>query len=409
MFESLPASAPDKILALNAAYREDPRSHKLDLGVGIYKDESGNTPIMRSVQTAQNRLLTEQKTKAYLGLDGDRIFNHLITQTALGEDYDTDRVRTMQTPGGSGALRILADVLSTARAHAGNRTDATIWVSDPTWANHAPILKAGGLTIKTYPYFDTKTGLVRFNAMMECLKKAPEGDIILLHGCCHNPTGANLTLEQWIELSKVLVSRNLFPFVDIAYQGFGDGLEEDVAGLRYLISQVPEMTIALSCSKNFGVYCDRVGAAIILSRNSAQASLAGSLMKSTARQNYSMPPNHGAATVRMILEDQELKTGWQQELESMRTRMLDLRTALTRALRLHSNSDQFDFLATQRGMFSRLPLSPDQIDWLRSEYGIYIIGDGRINIAGLPDNGPDGGLDKLALHIVNALNINIDR
>jgi aromatic-amino-acid transaminase len=186
-------------------------------------------------------------------------------------------------------------------------------------------------------------------------------------------------------------------------------LEEDVAGLRYLISQVPEMTIALSCSKNFGVYCDRVGAAIILSRNSAQANLAGSLMKSTARQNYSMPPNHGAATVRMILEDQELKADWQQELESMRTRMLDLRTALTRALRLHSNSDQFDFLATQRGMFSRLPLSPDQIDWLRSEYGIYIIGDGRINIAGLPDNGPDGGLDKLALHIVNALNINIDR
>lgn len=399
MFESLPATAPDKILALNATYQEDPRSNKLNLGVGIYKDESGNTPIMRSVQTAQAQLLTEQKTKAYLGLDGDRVFNHLITQTALGDDYDTDRVRTMQTPGGSGALRILADVLSTARTSTGN--GATIWVSDPTWANHIPILTAGGLNIKTYPYLDATTGSVRFDAMMECLKTVPEGDIILLHGCCHNPTGANLDLEQWIEVSDLLVSRNLFPFVDIAYQGFGDGLEEDVAGLRHLAAQVPEMVIALSCSKNFGVYCDRVGAAITLSRNAEQANLAGGLMKSTARQNYSMPPNHGAAAVRILLEDPALKADWQQELESMRVRMLSLRTGLAQALRLHSNSDRFDFLATQRGMFSKLPLNPEQINWLRTEHGIYIIGDGRINVAGLPDN----ELDQLASNIVKASKI----
>lgn len=395
MFESLPATEPDKILALNAIYRKDPRSNKLDLSVGVYKDEGGHTPIMRSVQTAQSRLLSEQKTKAYLGLDGDRLFNHLITQITLGDDYDTDRTRTMQTPGGSGALRILAEVLSSARANVSN--SATIWVSDPTWANHNPILTAAGLNIKTYPYFDAQMGQVRFDAMMECLKDVPEGDIILLHGCCHNPTGANLNLEQWIELTKVLVSRNLFPFVDIAYQGFGDGLEEDVAGLRYLAGQVPEMTIALSCSKNFGVYCDRVGAAIILSRNAEHADLAGNLMKSTARQNYSMPPNHGAAVVRTILEDQTLKADWQQELESMRTRMLNLRTGLAQALRLHSNSDRFDFLATQRGMFSRLPLNSEQVEWLRTERGIYIIGDGRINIAGLPDN----KLEQLALDIVN--------
>lgn len=407
MFESLPATAPDKILALNAIYREDQRPNKLDLGVGIYKDESGNTPIMRSVQTAQTRLLSEQKTKAYLGLDGDRVFNHAITQMTLGDDYDTDRVRTMQTPGGSGALRILAEVLSTARADSSNNSNndsgnsATVWVSDPTWANHIPILTAGGLKTKTYPYLDAATGSVRFDAMMECLKNVPEGDIILLHGCCHNPTGANLNFEQWIELSKILISRNLFPFVDIAYQGFGDGLEEDVAGLRYLAANVPEMAIALSCSKNFGVYCDRVGAAIILSRNAEQANLAGGLMKLTARINYSMPPNHGAAAVRIILEDQVLKADWQQELESMRMRMLKLRTGLAQALRLHSNSDRFDFLANQRGMFSKLPLNPEQIDWLRKEHAIYIIGDGRINVAGLPDE----NLDQLALNIVTASKI----
>lgn len=401
MFESLPATTPDKILALNATYQEDPRSNKLNLGIGVYKDENGDTPIMRSVQTAQAQLLAKQKTKAYLGLDGDRVFNHLITQEALGDDYDTDRVRTMQTPGGSGALRILADVLSTARTSIGNGNDATIWVSDPTWANHVPILTAGGLSIKTYPYLDVATGSVRFDAMMECLKTVPEGDIILLHGCCHNPTGANLSLEQWIELTNLLLSRNLFPFVDIAYQGFGDGLEEDVAGLRHLAAKVPEMTIALSCSKNFGVYCDRVGAAIILSRNTEQANLASGLMKSTARQNYSMPPNHGAAVVRMVLEDRTLKADWQQELESMRVRMLNLRTGLAKALRLHSNSDRFDFLATQRGMFSRLPLNPKQIDWLRTEHGIYIIGDGRINVAGLPDN----ELNQLAINIVNATKV----
>lgn len=403
MFESLPASTPDKILALNATYREDPRSNKMNLGIGVYKDESGNTPIMRSVQTAQSQLLSDQKTKAYLGLEGDREFNHLITQMTLGDHYDAGRVRTMQTPGGSGALRILADVLSVARTNFSNNANngATIWVSDPTWANHIPILTAGGLTIKTYPYLDTVTGSVRFDAMVECLKNIPEGDIVLLHGCCHNPTGVNLNMEQWIELSGVLVSRNLFPFVDIAYQGFGDGLEEDAAGLRYLATQVPEMVIALSCSKNFGVYCDRVGAAIILSRNAEQADLAGDLMKSTARENYSMPPNHGAAVVRLVLENQALKADWQLELEGMRKRMLSLRIGLAQALRLHSNSDQFDFLATQRGMFSRLPLNPKQVDWLCTEHGIYIIGDGRINIAGLPD----GNLDQVALNIVKASKI----
>lgn len=397
MFEALPAATPDKILALIGMYRADPRTDKLDLGVGVYKDEVGNTPIMGAVQTAQERLLTEQKTKSYLGLDGDRAFNHAITQIALGDDYDTDRVRTMQTPGGSGALRILAEVLSAARA--GTSGGATIWVSDPTWANHTPILTAGGLNIKTYPYFDAKTGAVRFDAMIECLKTVPEGDIILLHGCCHNPTGANLSLPHWIELSDVIVSRNLFPFVDIAYQGFGEGLEEDAAGLRHLISLVPEMAIALSCSKNFAVYCDRVGAAIILSRNTDQADMAGNLMKSTARQNYSMPPNHGAAAVRIVLEDRALKADWLEELNSMRTRMLTLRTGLAEALRLHSNSDQFDFLATQRGMFSRLPLTPAQINQLRIDHGIYIVGDGRINVAGLPDT----KLEQLAINIVNVL------
>lgn len=393
MFEALPKAAPDKILALIEMYRADPRSDKLDLGVGVYKNETGQTPIMRSVQAAQERLLSEQKTKTYVGLDGDRAFNHTITQIALGDDYDTDRVRVMQTPGGSGALRVLSDLLSSARPH------ATVWVSDPTWANHAPILTAARLNIKTYPYFDAASGAVRFDAMMECLKDIPEGDIVLLHGCCHNPTGANLDLDQWIELSDVFVSRNLFPFIDLAYQGFGEGLEADALGLRHFAATVPEMVVALSCSKNFAVYCDRVGAAIILSRNAQQADMAANLLKSIARQNYSMPPNHGAAAVRIVLEDDALKADWQEELEAMRTRMLSLRTGLAEALRRHSNTDRFDFLATHRGMFSRLCLSPDHVEWLRVEHGVYIVGDSRINVAGLPDN----GLDQLASKIVSTI------
>lgn len=393
MFEALPKAAPDKILALIEMYRADPRSDKLDLGVGVYKNETGQTPIMRSVQAAQERLLSEQKTKTYVGLDGDRAFNHTITQIALGDDYDTDRVRVMQTPGGSGALRVLSDLLSSARP------DATVWVSDPTWANHAPILTAARLNIKTYPYFDAASGAVRFDAMMECLKDIPEGDIVLLHGCCHNPTGANLDLDQWIELSDVFVSRNLFPFIDLAYQGFGEGLEADALGLRHFAATVPEMVVALSCSKNFAVYCDRVGAAIILSRNAQQADMAANLLKSIARQNYSMPPNHGAAAVRIVLEDDALKADWQEELEAMRTRMLSLRTGLAEALRRHSNTDRFDFLATHRGMFSRLCLSLDHVEWLRVEHGVYIVGDSRINVAGLPDN----GLDQLASKIVSTI------
>lgn len=394
MFENLTAAEPDKILALIGMYKADPRAEKLDLGVGIYKDKAGNTPIMRSVQKAQTQLVQTQTTKAYLGLDGDRAFNHKIAKIALGDDYDTDRIRTLQTPGGSGALRIIAELLTQTQ------DNATIWVSDPTWANHIPVMKASGLIIKTYPYFDAKTGLVRFDAMMETLKTIPSGDIILLHGCCHNPTGANLTLDQWKQVGEVLVERNIKPFVDIAYQGFGDGLHEDAAGLRHLASVVPEMVVALSCSKNFAVYCDRVGAAIIMGKNAEQADIAMGVLKGCARKSYSMPPNHGAAAVRMILEDEALKADWLEELESMRLRMLSLRTGLADALRQQSNSDRFDFIATHRGMFSRLGLSPDEVEWLRTEHGIYIVGDSRINVAGLPDD----GLDDLATKIVAAIN-----
>jgi aspartate/tyrosine/aromatic aminotransferase len=395
MFETLSAGEPDAILALIGEYREDKRPGKLDLGVGVYKDETGSTPVMRAVRKAETRQIADQETKTYLGLAGDAAFNKAITEVALGKEFDDTRLRAIQTPGGSGAIRILSDLL----AHA--RSKATIWVSDPTWANHVPTFEAAGLVVRSYPYFDVDSGQVRFDAMMELLRTIPPGDIVLLHGCCHNPTGANLTFSQWEAVTNLIVECGLFPFVDMAYQGFGEGLDEDAAGVRHLAKSVPEMVLAVSCSKNFAVYCDRVGAAMVVGRNSAEADNAVEQLKTRARQSYSMPPNHGAAAVRMVLCDHDLRAEWLAELEGMRTRMLRLRSGLADALRRHSNSDRFDFLADHRGMFSRLGLTRSQVDWLREEHGIYMVGDSRINVAGLPD----AHLDELATKIIAATKI----
>ncbi|MCT4655088.1 MAG: aspartate/tyrosine/aromatic aminotransferase [Cohaesibacter sp.] len=393
MFETLAKAEGDKILALMGMYRADPRANKLDLGVGVYKNQKGETPIMSALAKAEQWQVANQASKSYVGLAGDVGFNDAITTLALGEGYDKSRVRTQQAPGGSGALRIVAEML------AGAKPGATIWVSDPTWANHIPTFTSAGLVIKHYPYFDAATGQVRFDDMCEALSAMPQGDIVLLHGCCHNPTGANLTGEQWQKVGDLLLERDLLPFIDIAYQGFGDGLEEDAAGLRHLASRVPELVVALSCSKNFAVYCDRVGAAILMGRNAEEADKAISQLALVARKSYSMPPNHGAAVIRHLLETPALKTEWQDELEAMRMRMLTLRQGLASALRQHSNSDRFDFVAQHRGMFSRLGLSPAQVDSLREEHAIYMVGDSRINVAGLPDD----GLDELAAAIVATL------
>ncbi len=390
MFEQLSPAAPDKILALMAEFRQDERSDKVDLGVGIYRDADGRTPVLSAVRKAEQRLYDAQDTKAYVGIAGDVGFNAAMIDLALGDALPRERVRGAQTPGGCGALRIIAELLNRARA------GANVWLSDPTWPNHKPILAAAGLATRDYPYFDAATGKVKFDEMIAALSAAPAGDIVLLHGCCHNPTGANLTLDEWRALGEVLVARGLFPFIDMAYQGFGDGLIADAAGVRLLAGMVPEMAVAASCSKNFGVYRDRVGCAMLIGEDAARADLAFGQIQSVTRGAYSMPPDHGGAAVRIVLEDAALRADWQAELEGMRTRMLRLREAFAKALRQQTNSDRFDFLAEHRGMFSLLGLNDAEVARLKAEHGIYAVGGSRINVAGLPED----DLDRIAAAIV---------
>ncbi|MER8926099.1 amino acid aminotransferase [Mesorhizobium sp. M0859] len=393
MFENLQPAPADKILALIGLYRADPRPDKVDLGVGVYRDRDGKTPVMRAVREAEKRLLQGQDTKTYLGLAGDTAFNAAMARLVFGLAADMTRIRAAQAPGGSGALRLVAELLKRTR------TDAMVWLSDPTWPNHMPVMRAAGLQTREYPYFDAASGAVRFDDMLNALRTANPGDVVLLHGCCHNPTGANLDISQWAAIADLVVERGLLPFVDIAYQGFGEGLDADAAGLRLLAAKVPEMVVASSCSKNFAVYRDRVGAALIMAKGGAQADLAMGQMLSAARAMYSMPPDHGAAAVRIVLEDPALRSDWEAELEEMRLRMLRLRVQFAEALRRQSNSDRFDFVASHRGMFSRLGLSEAQVGRLRAEHAIYMVGDSRINVAGLPED----GMDALAKAIVSVL------
>lgn len=393
MFENLQPAPADKILALIGLYRADPRSDKVDLGVGVYKDREGRTPVMRAVREAETRLFAGQDTKTYLGLAGDTAFNTAMIKLAFGDKADLSCIRAAQAPGGSGALRLVAELLQRTRA------GATVWLSNPTWPNHMPVVRAAGLQVREYPYFDAASGTVRFDEMLAALRTAASGDVVLLHGCCHNPTGANLNASQWAKVADVLVERGLLPFIDIAYQGFGEGLDADAEGLRLVASKVPEMVVASSCSKNFAVYRDRVGAAMIMARDGAQADVAMSQMLSAARAIYSMPPDHGAAAVRIVLEDAALRADWEAELEEMRLRMLRLRVAFADALRRQTNSDRFDFVASHRGMFSRLGLTEAQVERLRVEHGVYMVGDSRINVAGLPED----GMDRLAKAIVLVL------
>jgi aspartate/tyrosine/aromatic aminotransferase len=371
MFENLTSAPADKILAL-----------------------IGNTPVMRAVREAEKRLLASQETKTYVGLAGDLAFNAAMARLVFGPETDMARIRTAQTPGGSGALRLVAELLRRARP------GATVWLSDPTWPNHAPILTDGGLNVRNYPYFDAERGTVRFESMMAALEAdAASGDVVLLHGCCHNPTGANLDSAQWHEVADLLVRKGLLPFIDIAYQGFGDGLDADAEGLRIVARKVREMVVAASCSKNFAVYRDRVGAAMIMAADATQADIVSSQVLAAARTLYSMPPDHGAAAVRIVLEDPALRADWEAELEAMRQRMLALRVGFADALRRHSNTDRFDFIASHRGMFSRLGLTEKQVERLREEHGVYMVGDSRINVAGLPED----RMDDLARAIVSVL------
>ena len=396
MFEALPEAKPDAILALMQEFRADTRTNKLDLGVGIYKDSAGKTPVMRAVKQAEKTLLETQETKAYVAPTGSADFSAAMVQQVFGPDADLSRIRAAQSVGGSGALRVLADLMKKGRP------DAAIWVSDPSWPNHIPLLGASGYELKRYPYYNTDTCRADTEAVLNALSQAASGDIVVLHGCCHNPTGADFTDEDWGRVIDLLEEKQLFPFVDMAYQGFGDGLHEDAAAIRQMASRLPEMVVAASCSKNLGLYRERVGAAILMAENARAADLAYGQLTGVIRANYSMPPDHGAAATEKVLTDTALNADWRDELESMRLRMVGLRNDFSEALRKRSNSDRFDYIAEQKGMFSRLPLNTEQLGILRSEHGIYIVGDGRINVAGLPEQ----GMDQLANAICSVMSDN---
>ena len=377
MLEHLSEQPKDKILALMAAYREDPRDTKVDLGVGVYKDASGNTPVMRAVKKAERRLVKEQTSKAYTGLAGDPAFSNAMIDLVLGDTVARNRIAAVATPGGTGAIRQALELIKLAAPK------ATVWLSDPTWPNHPSIIKYLGMKTRSYRYFNNETRSVDYIGMLTDLAAVMPGDIVLLHGCCHNPTGANLTLPQWDGLIKLLQERSVTPFIDIAYQGFGDGLEKDAAATRKVAAAFDNVLIAASCSKNFGIYRERTGILMTIAKDENVRDVAQQNMAFLNRQNFSFPPDHGARIVTTILTDPELRADWEAELEEVRLSMLDLRTQLAGELRRLSNSERFDFLAEHRGMFSRLGTSPEKVEKLRADHGIYMVGDSRMNIAGL--------------------------
>ena len=377
LLNALQKQPADKILALMAAYRADPRGTKVDLGVGVYKDASGNTPVMRAVKEAEKRLQAEQTSKAYVGLAGDPAFSDVMIDLVLGGTLPRDRVAAVATPGGTGAIRQALELIKMAAP------DATVWLSDPTWPNHPSIIKYLGMKSKTYRYFNAETRGVDYVGMLTDLGGVLPGDVVLMHGCCHNPTGANLTMPQWDGVVKLLQEKSATPFIDIAYQGFGDGLAEDSAATRKVAGAFDNVLIATSCSKNFGIYRERTGILMAVGKTAEQAAMAQQNMNFLNRQNFSFPPDHGARVVTTILSDPALRADWEAELEETRNGMLALRQQLADELKRLTNSDRFAFLADHRGMFSLLGTTPELVEKLRADHGIYMVGDSRMNIAGL--------------------------
>ena len=375
MLESLNPQPQDKILALIAMFRDDPRTDKIDLGVGVYKDATGLTPVMRAVKAAEKKLWEAETTKTYTGLAGEPAYNAAMVGLILGEGF-ADRAASVATPGGTGAIRQALELIRMAAPK------AKVWMSNPTWPNHPSIVKYLGMPAAEYRYFDAATRGVDFAGLMADLDGVAAGDAVLLHGCCHNPTGANLSQDQWDQVIALLQRKGAVPLVDLAYQGFGDGLDTDAEATRKVAAAFPEVLIAASCSKNFGIYRERTGILIALTSPDRKAVVQGNL-NFLNRQNYSFPPDHGARLVTMILQDPALTADWKAELEEVRQNMLSLRKQLADELRRATNSDRFDFVADHRGMFSRLGLTEEQVVTLREKHGIYMVGDSRINIAGL--------------------------
>ena len=390
MLSHLTAPQQDPILSLSVAYRNDPRPEKVDLGIGVYKNSQGQTPIMAAIKQAQTQQAQEQTTKAYVGLAGCEEFNQCMVDLLLKDTSAYSRVSAIQTPGASGALRMLGDLLKIAEP------ETTVWISNPSYVNHRPVMEAAGLKVRYYHYFNPETRQVDSAKMLEELAQAGPKDVVLLHGCCHNPTGADISIDDWKVITELSQKNGFTPFVDIAYQGFGDGLEQDIVGLQHMANNVEEMLITTSCSKNFGLYRERTGAAIVIGKNLQEANNAKGKLLTLARSTYTMPPDHGAALVKTVLQSEHLTQQWQAELVEMQQRLVGLRQALCQELLNSHKNDQFEFIKSHKGMFTVLGFSPEQMTQLREEYGIYGVGDGRINIAGLQE--------KDIQYVANAIN-----
>ncbi len=381
MFESVKRVPGDAILGLIQQFNNDSNPDKVDLGVGVYKDAQGNTPILRAVKAAEQKLVDSEQTKAYIGSHGDPRFGEQVLRTVLGADSKVladRRATATQSPGGTGALRLAADFL------AAQFPGKAIWLPEPTWPNHLAIAKAAGLDIRRYPYVGADNRL-DFDAMLACLRTIPAGDVVLLHACCHNPTGFDPSREQWQQILGAIQENGLLPLVDFAYQGFGDGLEDDAYSTRLLAENLDEMLLTQSCSKNFGLYRERTGSFIAIAKNAEGMENMRSQLAVTARANYSNPPAHGAAIVTTILDSDELRDLWKQELDAMRERIHDMRVKFVAGLEPHGLGERFAFVAEQRGMFSYTGLNPEQVKQLREKHSIYMVGSGRANVAGLSD------------------------
>ncbi len=395
MFASLKALPADPILGLLAKYREDTNPNKIDLGVGVYKNEAGDTTVLSCVKKAEQYRTDTETSKVYIGPTGSALFNEEMSKLIFGHHKVLleNRARTFSTPGGTGALRVAAEFIGSCKA------GATIWVSNPTWANHTAVFEAAGLTVKTYPYYDYENKTLDFDGMLAQLKEVSADDVVLLHACCHNPSGMDLTNEQWQQVVEIAKGVGFTPLIDMAYQGFGTGLDEDAFGLRLMADNVKEMIVCSSCSKNFGLYRERIGACTLIAENSSSADLVASVLAYVIRGIYSMPPAHGAALVETILSSDELRNEWHSELAEMRNRINGNRQLLVDKLKENGVTRDFSFIARQSGMFSFLGITPEQVQQLQDEYSIYMVGSSRMSIAGIANR----NVDYLAQSIAKVL------
>ncbi len=385
MFSALQQPPADPILGLSIKFKADSNPNKIDLAPGIFKDENGHTPVLDCVKAAEKHCLENETSKAYLGSAGSALFNDKITQLILGDHklIKEGRIRSISTPGGTGALRTAGELIRATKP------GATLWVSNPTWANHQGVFKAAGLNIKTYPYYDYDNKCLDFKGMIEALKQIPKDDAVLLHACCHNPSGMDLNKSQWQEVADLAKDIGFIPVIDMAYQGFGESLEDDAYGLRLMADTVEQMIVCSSCSKNFGLYRDRIGACSVVGKTAAETDIMQAVMLTVVRTNYSMPPAHGASIVETILDSAELTSQWHGELDAMRDRINGMRQLLVDKLIENGATRDFSFITTQNGMFSFLGIDAEQVQRLQDEFSIYVVGSSRICVAAISPSNVD--------------------